>query len=117
MKYLMFIKSAEPRQRPPQAFMDAMGKFVGDAFAKGILKDTGGLAPSDQGMLIRSKRGKVTIKDGPFTEAKEVVGGFAIVETATREEALQLAKEFMELHRLHWPELECESEIRPIEEF
>jgi hypothetical protein len=55
--------------------------------------------------------------DGPFTESKEVIGGFAIVETATDAEAREVAHRFMELHRLHWPTIEAESEVRPMEEF
>ena len=119
MKFLMFIRSAERYRStpPPPAMMEAMGKFVADSFAKGVLKHTGGLKPTSDGVLIRSKGGKLKVTDGPFTEAKEVIGGYAFVETRTREEALAIAYEFMELHRLHWPEFECESEVRPVEEF
>ena len=117
MKFLMFIKHTDNPGQPPQGLMDAMGKFVGESFGKGILKDTGGLFPPAKSTYIQSKGGKVTIKDGPFTESKEIVGGYALVETKTREEALALAKEFMELHRIHWPEFECVSEVRQVEEF
>ena len=118
MKFLMFIKhDPQTAGQPPQALMDAMGKFVAESFAKGILKDTGGLKAAKNSVFIASKGGKVTVKDGPFTESKEVVGGYAFVETATREEALGLAREFMELHRVHWPEFECVSEVREVEQF
>lgn len=117
MKFLMFVKHANTSGQPPKGLLDAMEKFVGDSFAKGILKDTGGLTSPSKGVYIQSKGGKVTVKDGPFTEAKEVVGGYALVETKTREEALQLAREFMELHRIHWPEFECVSEVRQVEDF
>ena len=118
MKFLMFIKH-DPKTagQPPKALMDAMGKFVGESFAKGILKQTGGLKAARDSVFMQSKGGKLTVKDGPFTESKEVVGGYALVETATREEALELAREFMELHRVHWPEFECVSEVREVEEF
>jgi hypothetical protein len=119
MKFLMFIKNLHPerRQAPPPALMEAMGPFVGESFARGVLKDTGGLMPAAQSHYIRSKGGKLTFKDGPFAESKELVGGYALVETKTKEEALELARAFMELHRVHWPEFECESEIRQVEEF
>lgn len=117
MKFLMFVKHAGNPGAPPKGLMDAMEKFVGESFAKGILKDTGGLVPVKSSTFIQSKGGKVTIKDGPFTESKEIIGGYALVETKTREEALTLAKEFMELHRIHWPEFECVSEVRQVEEF
>jgi hypothetical protein len=114
MKFLMMIKHAEANQpfQPPQSLMDAMGAFVTEGFSKGWLKDTAGLKPTKDGLRIRQKAGKLTFTDGPFTEAKEIVGGYAIVETTTREEALEIANRFMELHRLHIPDFECESEVR-----
>jgi hypothetical protein len=60
--------------------------------------------------------GKLKVSDGPFTEAKEVVGGYAFVETTSKEQALELARDFMELHRKHWPEFEGECEVRPLED-
>lgn len=118
MKFLMFIKHDDKNYgQPPKALLDAMEKFVGASFGKGILKDTGGLVSAKKSTFIQSKNGKVTVKDGPFTESKEIVGGYALVETKTREEALELAREFMELHRVHWPEFECVSEVRQVEEF
>ena len=114
----MMIKHAEQKQpfQPPQSLNDAMGAFVSEGFAKGWLKETAGLKPTAQGVRIRQKNGKLTTTDGPFTETKEIVGGFAIVETATRAEALELAERFMELHRLHIPDFECESEVRPFDD-
>jgi hypothetical protein len=117
MRYLMFIKHAEPEVRPtpPPALMEAMGEFVGRMFTSGVLKETGGLRPMSESVRIRSSHGKLQVLDGPYSEAKEIVGGYAIVETATKGEALAVAHEFMELHRVHWPEFECESEVRLIE--
>jgi len=118
MKYLMFIKHAETVEptQPPKALMDAMAEFVGRMFAKGVLKDTGGLKPTSQAYRIRSSGGKLQVIDGPFAETKEVIGGYALVETKSKEEADAVAREFMELHRVHWPEFECESEVRPVED-
>ena len=114
MKFLMMIKHAETNEpfQPPQPLMDAMGAFVTEGFSKGWLKETAGLKPTKEGIRIRQKAGKLTVTDGPFTEAKEIVGGYAIVETTTREEALEIANRFMELHRVHIPDFECESEVR-----
>jgi hypothetical protein len=61
-------------------------------------------------------KGKLHVTDGPFTEAKEVIGGFAIIEAASREQALDVARQFMDLHRVHWPAFEGECEVRPFEE-
>ena len=118
MKFLMMIKHKEHTEAfvPPQSLMDAMGEFVTEGFTKGWLKDTAGLKPTKDAVRIRQKGGRLSTTDGPFTEAKEIVGGYAIVETATREEALEVANRFMELHRLHIPDFECESEVRPCED-
>jgi hypothetical protein len=117
MKYLMMIKHEEKYRNDqiPQGLMDAMGKLVEDGFKSGKLKETAGLAPTSEGFQVRTRAGKLTITDGPFTEAKEVVGGYAIFELASREEALDAAREFMELHRVHWPEFDGVCEVRPVE--
>jgi hypothetical protein len=119
MKFMMFIKHQEVSRdvKIPKALNDAMGEFVTRSFASGALKETNGLQPTSKGKRIRSKGGKLKTTDGPFTESKEVVGGYAIVEAKTYEEAMKVATEFMELHAIHWPEFECESEIRPMEEY
>jgi len=113
----MMIKHIEgaPGLEHPEGLSRAMGKFVEDSFKSGVLKETAGLQRTEHGYRIRSSGGKLTRTDGPFAESKEVVGGFAIVETKTREEADALAHQFMELHRIHVPEFECECEVRQIE--
>ena len=119
MKFLMMIKHAEgaPGLEHPEGLNEAMGKFVEESFKSGILKDTGGLKRTAESWRIRSKGGKLSRTDGPFAESKEVIGGFAIVETKTREEAEAVAHQFMELHRIHVPDFECECEVRPLEDF
>lgn len=116
MKYLTFIRHPESYRQsgPPAALMEAMGKFVQRSLQDGTLVDTGGLLPSKDGARVRLAGGKVTVTDGPFTEAKEVIGGWAILEAASKAEAIRIATEFMELHRTHWPEFEGESEVRPM---
>jgi len=117
MKYLSFIRSSESfrNQTPPPALMEAMGKFVEKSFREGTVVDTGGLAPSKDGFRVRIEDGRLTVKDGPFSESKEIIGGWAVLKTETREQALRIATEFMELHRKYWPGFEGESEVRPIE--
>ena len=118
MKFLMMIKHKEAADAfvPPQSLMDAMGELVTEGFSKGWLKDTAGLKPTRDAVRIRLKNGKLTTTDGPFTESKEIVGGYAIIETATREEGLELADRFMELHRVHVPDFDCECEVRAIQD-
>jgi hypothetical protein len=116
MKYLTFIRHSELYRQsgPPQALMEAMGRFVQQSLKDGTLVDTGGLLPSKDGARVRLARGKITVTDGPFTETKEVIGGWAILKVDSRAEAIRIATEFMELHRKYWPEFEGESEVRPM---
>ena len=116
MKYLTFIRHSESYRQsgPPAALMEAMGKFVEKSLKDGILVDTGGLLPSKDGARVRLAHGKITVTDGPFVESKEVIGGWAIINASSREEAIRIATEFMELHRKYWPEFEGESEMRPM---
>jgi hypothetical protein len=118
MKYLMLIKHSESfrSQTIPQALLDAMGGFVAEAMTRGVLKDTAGLKATAEGFRVRSSGGKLRVTDGPFTEAKEVVGGYALIEVKSKEEALEVARQFMELHRVHWPAFEGECEVRPLED-
>jgi hypothetical protein len=118
MKYMMFIKHPEThRSQPiPQGLLDAMGEFVTAGFKSGVLKDTAGLKASSEGLRVRLNGGKLRVTDGPFTEAKEVIGGYAIVDVKSRKEALDLATQFMDLHRVHWPAFEGECEVRPLDD-
>lgn len=118
MKYLMLIKHPESyrSQRMPEGLGQAMGEFVEQAFKKGVLIDTAGLKGTGDGFRVRSSGGKLTQTDGPFTESKEIVGGYALVEVKSREEAVELARQFMELHRVHWPAFDGECEVRPLED-
>jgi hypothetical protein len=117
MKFLMVIKHTEIyRSEPiPQALMEAMGTFVQEKLKSGVLKDTGGLAPTAEGFRVRSTGGQLRMTDGPFTEAKEVIGGYAIIDVESKEAARELARQFMDLHRIHWPAFEGECETRAIE--
>ena len=118
MKYLMLIKHSEShRSQPvPAGLMEAMSKFVEEGFRSGVLKETAGLKSSADGLRVRQSGGKLSVHDGPFTEAKEVVGGYALVEVKSPEEAREVARQFMEIHLKHWPEFEGECEARPLED-
>jgi hypothetical protein len=112
MRYLGLIRTTETQGAPPQALMDAMGKFIEASLKDGSLVQTGGLAPTSQGARVRQSGGKLRLTDGPFTESKEVIGGFAVLEAPTREAAVEIMRRFMQLHVDHWPEFEGESEVR-----
>jgi hypothetical protein len=114
MRFMMMVKSAENKGAPPKGFMDVMAKLGEEAVKAGTMVVSGGLAPTAASTRVRLSKGQITPIDGPFTEAKEVVGGFAILEFKSKEEALESAKNFMELHKKHWPGWEGETEVRQI---
>lgn len=117
MRYMMFIKHTEDyrTEEVPASLFKAMDEFVGAHMKNGVLVDTAGLQPTSKGTKIGLRRGKIKVTDGPFSESKEIVGGYAIVEAKSKEEAVELARQFMELHRIHWPAFEGECEVRPLE--
>lgn len=111
MKFLSMYKSVERNTPPSQEEMTRMGKMVEDGMKAGWLVATEGCMPSAVGARVRSTNGKVTVKDGPFTESKEVVGGFAIFRVKSKEEAVQLARDFLQVVG------DGECEVRQICEF
>ena len=115
MRFMMIVKADENFRAsgpPPQALFDAIGKLGEEATKAGKMVTMGGLLHSSQGASVRLTRGKIVVTDGPFTETKEMIGGFTIMELASREEAIEEAKKFMELHRTLWPGWEGETEVR-----
>ena len=118
MRYMMFIKHTEDYRNAevPARLYEEMGKFIEESQKSGNFISGGGLQPTSAGHRVTLKKGKITTTDGPFTESKEIVGGYAIMDAKSTEEALTLARRFMELHQKHWPTFEGESEVRPFEE-
>jgi hypothetical protein len=117
MKFLMLIKHAEDfkREDVPAQMFEAMGEFVTANLKNGVILDTAGLLPTRDGFRVRLNSGLLTVTDGPFVETKEVVGGYALVEATSRDHALHVAREFMEIHRVHFPAFAGECEVRPLE--
>jgi hypothetical protein len=117
MKFLMMAKAAPKNegQPPTPAMMEAMGNLIEKYVKAGKMVGMGGLLPTKFGAEAHLKNGKVTITDGPFTEAKEVIGGYAIMEAASLAEAKELASEFLLLHAdVMGKNYEMTSEIRPM---
>src|SRR5438552_15982824 len=114
MRFLSIVKSAENQGPAPPALHAGMAKLTRDPLKDGYLVQSGGLGARSTGARVRSAGGKLTVIDGPFTEAKEVVGGYAVLEFESREEAIEAAVAFMRLHNEHWPSWEGECEVRPI---
>lgn len=114
MRFLMLVKHGENPGPPPKEFLDAMARLGEEAAKSGTMIQSGGLSPIAKSTRVRLSRGQVTAIDGPFTESKEVVGGFAMFELKSKEEALEGALHFMELHKKYWPGWEGETEIRQV---
>jgi hypothetical protein len=116
MRFMMMIKADQNYEAgiPPSAeLMAAVGKHTEDMIKAGVVLQTGGLWPSSHGARIKVAGGKLTVTDGPFVEAKELIGGFAIVEAKSKEAAIELGSDFMKLHReVLGPLYEGECEIR-----
>ena len=96
MKFLSLYKSVERNTPPSQEEMAKMGKLVEEGMKAGWLLATEGCLPTALGARVRKLQGNVTVTDGPFAEAKEVVGGFAILRANSKAEAIQLAKDFLQ---------------------
>src|SRR5262245_48920406 len=118
MRYMMFIKHTEDYRNAevPASLFEEMGQFIEEATKSGHFVGGAGLQPTSAGLRVKLKNRKITVVDGPFTESKEIVGGYAIMDAKSREEALTLARRFMELHLKHWPAFEGECEVRPLEQ-
>jgi hypothetical protein len=112
MRYMMIVKHKEAQGIPPKELMDAIGKLSEEAINNGTLLGNGGLLPTSAGASVRLSGGRVTVTDGPFTEAKEIIGGYALFELKSKEEAVEAARYFMELHKKYWPGWEGETEVR-----
>lgn len=116
MRFMTIVKGSEQAGEPPQALYDAIDALMAVQAASGVLVEAGGLTSTAEGARVRITRGKLHVTDGPFTEAKEVIGGFAILNAASRREAIEMARHFMDLHIQHWPEWEGECEVRQMME-
>jgi hypothetical protein len=118
MRYMMFIKHTEDYRNAdvPASLHEDMGKFIEETTKSGNFISGAGLQPSSAGTRVALRKGKIAVIDGPFTESKEIVGGYAIIDAKSHEEALALARRFMEIHLEHWPTFEGECEMRPFEE-
>lgn len=108
MRFLSMIRVNENSDLvPSEQLMADMGKLMQEMTEAGVLLDTAGLRPTAEGARIRLARGKLSVTDGPFSESKEVIGGFALFQAETREEAIAWAKRFLEVHGDEW-DIECE---------
>src|SRR5437762_2758648 len=114
MRYLLMHRLDESRPEawnPSPEFIARMGAFIEEIAKAGVLITADGVLPSAKGALVRRSAGQRTVTDGPFTEAKEVIGGFALLQVADKAEAVAWASRFADLFD------EVEVEVRQVAEF
>ena len=108
MRFLSMIRIDESNdQVPSEQLMTDMGKLIEEMTAAGVLISTAGLRPSSEGVRVRLRRGELSTVDGPFTETKEVIGGYAVLEASSKKQAIELTKRFLKVHGDEW-DIECE---------
>ena len=116
MKFMLMMKASkesETGQPPDPRLMAAMGPYIENMARTGVLIETGGLLPSARGTRVSLANDTITVTDGPFAETKELIGGYAIVEVASKDDAIRVTREFLQLHRdVLGPGYDGESEIR-----
>ena len=98
MRFMMMVKADEKAGPPSRELGMAIGQLAQEMSRAGVLLELGGLMPSAAGAKLRLSGGKVTVNDGPFTETKELVGGYAILEARSKEEAIEYGRRFLSVH-------------------
>ena len=116
MRFLAYIESdpSQPFGPPPPELFEAIGAFGAETAASDVLVDQGGLGPNESSAHIRVADGKITVTDGPFAETKEVIGGYAMYDVRTKEEAVELSRRFMQIHADIWPGFEGTIVVRQV---
>lgn len=108
MRFLSMIRIDENSGKTPsEQLMQDMGKLIEEMTRKGVLISTAGLRPTAEGVRVRLRGGKLSRTDGPFTETKEVIGGYAVLEANSMQEAVELTQRFLRVHGDDW-DIECE---------
>ena len=113
-RFMGFVRMEEGVGTPPQSLFEAMDAYIGERAANGTFIDGGGLYGTEDAVNYIVRGGEVTRVDGPYAEAKEVVGGWAIMEYDSVEAAVEDGRNFAQLHADHWPEVTVISTIRQI---
>ena len=113
-RFMGFVRMEEGIGMPPKSLFDAMDVFIGERAANGSFLDGGGLYGTEDAVNFVVRQGEVTRVDGPYAEAKEVVGGWSLLQYDSLEEAVAAQQEFARLHAEHWPEVTVVATLRQI---
>ena len=113
-RFMGFVRMEENQGDPPQALIDAMDAYIGELAASGVFLDGGGLFGTEDTVNFVVRKGETTRVDGPYAEAKEVVGGWALLQYDTVEDAIAGQEEFAELHAKYWPECSMVATLRQV---
>ena len=117
MRFMCMVKMDETPREVPQSLYEAMAAYDEEGRRTGVLLLSEGLLPSAAGAIISAVDGKVKAVDGPFAEAKELVGGYAVVDVHSKEEAVELGRRLVQLHLDHIPDWDGTVDIRQIADF
>ncbi|HYX67178.1 MAG TPA: YciI family protein [Burkholderiales bacterium] len=113
MRFLSLIRIDEKRgQAPSEQLMQDMGRLIEEMTREKVLISTAGLRPTAEGARVRLRAGRLSTVDGPFTESKEVIGGYAVLEASSMKQAIELTQRFLRVHGDEW-DIECE--VRPLD--
>lgn len=115
MRFMALLRADEAvfSQAPPAVY-EAMGEFAREGFTNGTLVEQGGLGPSALGAIVSLADGTITAVDGPFTETKELIGGYAVIEVHSRQEAVELGRRLLRIHQDNWPGWTGSCELRQL---
>jgi hypothetical protein len=116
MRYMSMLKFDETNSfgPPPPELQAAMGAYIEEGLRSGKVVEVGGLLPSVAGAVVSLADGTIKVTDGPFTEARELVGGYAVIEVHSKAEAIEDARRLMQIHADHWPGFSGSCEIRQL---
>ena len=115
-RFMGLIRMEEGVGTPPASLFEAMDTYIGERAASGVFLDGGGLFGTEDAINFVVRKGEVTRVDGPYAEAKEVVGGWSLLQYDSVEEAVADMQVFADLHAEHWPEITVISTLRQISE-
>lgn len=113
-RFMGLVRMDDNQGQPPQALFDAMDTYIGEQAQKGHFLDGGGLFGLEDAVNFVVRKGETTRVDGPYAEAKEVVGGWALLQYDTLEDAIAGQEEFAELHAKYWPECSMVATLRQV---